>query len=186
MTRLFIALSIDDQVRSFLRPVYDHLCKFDFMLKVVPPENYHITLKFLGNCDDNLTAETEKAFLDVKIKKDKIPFNLSGIGAFPNIKKANVIWTGLKTDIKKLELLYNSIEMFTSGLGFKEENRQFQPHLTLARTRKGRRITDDLYKFIKDNNSVYFGNSFFHKIVLYSSKITPQGPIYTERKSIDL
>ena len=62
MIRLFIALPIEDDALPLLRGVHAAIGNRGSLLKIVPPENYHITLKFLGNCDDDLARRIESAF----------------------------------------------------------------------------------------------------------------------------
>jgi len=81
MTRLFIGLPIDDTLRTALRPVYELLSGHDHLLKAVPPENYHITVKFLGECEGNVANAIESTFLEIPAPEAEIPFTLSGLGA---------------------------------------------------------------------------------------------------------
>ena len=60
------------------------------------------------------------------------------------------------------------------------------PHLTLARVKSGRKISGDLLKFVEKNRNMRFGESAFRRLSLFSSKLTPDGPVYTELKAIHL
>ncbi|MCU0844571.1 MAG: RNA 2',3'-cyclic phosphodiesterase [Spirochaetes bacterium] len=184
MTRLFIGLPIDAQMRLALRPAHDALSGHDHILKTVPPENYHITVKFLGECDGNVANAIESTFLEIAVPDVDIPFTLSGMGAFPDMKKPTVIWAGLLAEPGPMSLLFKNVERFASNFRFREEKRQFSPHLTLARLRSGRKITGDLLKFIENNSKTLYGESSFTRLALYSSKLTPEGANYTEIKSI--
>ncbi len=184
MTRLFIGLPIDARMRLALRPAYDALSGHDHILKPVPPENYHITVKFLGECDGNVANAIESTFLEIPVPEGDIPFTLSGMGAFPDLKKPTVIWAGLRPEADLMGQLFKNVERFASNFRFKEEKRQFTPHLTLARLKNGRKITGELLKFIEKNAETFYGDSFFTRLVLYSSKLTLDGASYTELKSI--
>ncbi len=95
-----------------------------------------------------------------------IPFTLSGMGAFPDLKKPTVIWAGLRPEADLMGQLFKNVERFASNFRFKEEKRQFTPHLTLARLKNGRKITGDLLKFIEKNAETFYGDSFFTRLVL--------------------
>ncbi|HSV97351.1 MAG TPA: RNA 2',3'-cyclic phosphodiesterase [Spirochaetota bacterium] len=183
MTRLFIGLPIDAQMRTALRPAYEFLSGHDHVLKAAPPENYHITVKFLGECDGNVANAIESTFLEIPVPTVDIPFTLSGMGAFPDMKKPTVIWAGLRAEAELMGQLLKNVERFASNFRFRHEKRQFTPHLTLARLRSGRKITGDLLKFIEKNTDTLYGESLFTRLSLYSSRLTPDGAVYTELKS---
>ena len=82
MTRLFIGLPFQKDVITLLNTTFDYLCKYKPVLKVVPPQNYHITLKFLGNCDDNLANTIENQFTEIPVTKGEILFSKSITSGF--------------------------------------------------------------------------------------------------------
>lgn len=180
MKRLFIALTLEDDALPPLRGIHAAIGSWESLLKMVPPENYHLTLKFLGNCDDDLARKIESGFGSLTIASGMIPFTLRGIGTFPNIKRASVIWCGLKTDRDAVQAVCGEIERFASAFGFKEEKRDFVPHLTLARVRKGRKLSGEIAGYIEKNRETVFGESSLRRVALFSSQLTPQGPVYTE------
>ncbi len=184
MTRLFIALPIDGGIRDALQPSYEFLCGYENFLKPVAPANYHITVKFLGECEGNVATAIESTFLEITAPSGEIEFTLAGIGAFPDVKKPNVIWAGLRTDAAKMAIIHKNVEKFTANFRFREEKREFTPHLTIARMKNGRKVAGDLLKFMEKNRDTEFGASSFKRLTLYSSRLTPQGPVYTELKSI--
>ena len=74
-TRLFIALPVDDDAISSLQNADNELEKENSILKVVSPKNYHITLKFFGNCEEQLSQSIEKTFSEISVHSGEIPFN---------------------------------------------------------------------------------------------------------------
>jgi 2'-5' RNA ligase len=184
MTRLFIALPIGGEIRSALQPVHAYLLGYEGLIKTVAPENYHITVKFLGECEGNTAKAIESTFPEIAAPQGEIPFTLKGLGAFPDIRKPSVLWTGLITDSEKISLLHKNVARFAANFKFKEEKREYSPHLTIARVRSGRKITGDLLKFLEKNRETSYGESSFKRLSLFASKLTPEGPVYTELKSI--
>lgn len=184
MTRLFIGLPIDDALRATLRPIYEFLSGNAHLLKAVPPENYHVTIKFLGECDGNVANAIESTFFEIPVPESEISYTLSGMGAFPDIRKPTVIWAGLNADSDVMTRLYKNVERFTANFRFKEEKRAFVPHLTLARLKSGRRITGDLLKYMEKNRDTVYGESAFTGLTLYSSRLTPDGAVHTALKTI--
>jgi RNA 2',3'-cyclic 3'-phosphodiesterase len=184
--RLFIALKPGGGVADMLKVPYGELIKKGTNLKVVPPDNYHITLKFFGNCADDLAASIESGFRGRSPEPAAgLPFKLTGLGAFPDIKKANVIWCGMDAG-EEAGRIYGFYDDFGTKFGFAREKRAFRPHLTLARVRMGAGIPPELADYISGNRDTVFGESSFSGIILYSSTLTPKGPLYSEVHSIKL
>ncbi|MBN2041527.1 MAG: RNA 2',3'-cyclic phosphodiesterase [Spirochaetes bacterium] len=194
MPRLFIALPFDEaefKEEGYTEPgtlqhAHTYLKKFNKELKVVTPENFHITLKFFGECNDKTAGKIMDNFQNIKALKRKLTYSLAGVGVFPNLKKADVIWAGLKTDESVITKLLNDIDFFASDLGFKKEKRKFVPHLTLARVRKGMSLNESLRQYIVENKETFYCESTFKNIVLFESKLNQDGAIYTELQSIPL
>lgn len=186
MIRLFIALPIEDDALPLLRRVHAAIGSWGSLLKVVPPENYHITLKFLGNCDDDIARRIESAFGGLHVGSGEIAFTLRGLGTFPNIKRASVLWCGLETDREAVRAVYGEIQRFASAFGFEEERRNFVPHLTLARVRRGGKLSGEIAGYIEGNRETVFGESSLRRVVLISSQLTPQGPVYSEMVNLNL
>ena len=184
MPRLFIALPIEPDVKKNLAGINEFLSDHRQSLKITGPENYHLTVKFLGACADDLAGKIENSFSGIDYPRNEIPFTARGIGVFPNLKMPAVIWAGLRMSGETLNRLYLQIEDFASALGFEKEKREFSPHLTLARVRKEKKVSDELKNYIINNKETPLGESSFKRLVLYSSNLTPEGPVYTEVKSV--
>ena len=128
--RLFIALPVDDRaVKEFIGSIYSDLDKYRSILKTVSQDNLHITMKFLGEVDEEKTAKITEAIRSLETSGN-IEYTLKGIGCFPSITAPSVIWSGIDCDIKKMSGLFSQIEEFCSSLGFNKETRSFTPHLS--------------------------------------------------------
>ncbi len=121
-----------------LQPVYATLSQYSDVLKVVEPSLYHLTLKFIGECEGNVARAIESEFATLRFTTPPLPYVVKSIGMFPNSKNPSVIWTAIETDQKSINELVTCIQNFVKTYGIKEEERPFVPHLTLARIRKGR------------------------------------------------
>jgi 2'-5' RNA ligase len=142
------------------------------------PQGNHITLKFFGNIDQddvkNICAIMKKQVASVPT----LSLNVEKIGAFPDARRPRVLWLGTTGDIDKLAALQTQVERDFEGIGFPCENRPFHAHLTLGRIKIPQEITG--IKEAMDKYKDFAAGGFNCKeLVLFQSKFTPQGAVYT-------
>ena len=105
-------------------------------LRWVPAERWHLTVRFIGEQPLAAVADIGRA-LDVAVGgHSEAPLVLGEVGAFPNFRRARVVWLGIAPD-PRLELLHHDIESACVALGMDPEGRPFRPHLALARVPTG-------------------------------------------------
>ncbi|MCX7678762.1 MAG: RNA 2',3'-cyclic phosphodiesterase [Spirochaetes bacterium] len=184
--RLFVALNITEEIRKTLQSMHDSLMLHSTLLKVIPPRDYHVTVKFLGECRAGLAENIKKKFHEVFTPSaDKsFGFTLKGMGVFPDIQRATVIWCGIQPDDAIIFHIYEKVEKFFQNFGFQREERPFFPHLTLARVRKGMKLTSPVRQMLEENENTVFAQSKFISLALYSSHLTPYGPQYKIEEEI--
>jgi 2'-5' RNA ligase len=148
-------------------------------VKLVKPQNIHITIRFLGNITP---ATAEKIFEEMK-KTQFSPFNvqIKGLGAFPNLNYPRVVWAGITTGAEQLKSIFSQMEPRLQGLGFTPDSKGFSPHLTIARIRSGRN-KQQLSETINENAGYEFGTVHAKCLRLKKSDLTPRGPIYSTLK----
>ena len=108
----------------------------------VRPEGIHLTLKFLGNVYSDKVDPILQAMARAVEGCRPFELGLAGLGAFPNVQKARVIWVGVQGALGSLLPLQARVEGEMAPLGFPPESRPFSPHLTLGRVRQGSRPPD--------------------------------------------
>lgn len=133
--RLFTGLSLTPEVRDYVSGVVVELSREVPDVRWVPTENFHVTLKFLGVCDEDqvedLVAAMRKASRHLPLE-----LTIGGVGAFPSSGSARVIWVGA-TDLEdRVEKVYNVLEKGAEKCGFPREKRRYTPHITVGRSRK--------------------------------------------------
>ncbi|MDH5745715.1 MAG: RNA 2',3'-cyclic phosphodiesterase [Candidatus Bathyarchaeota archaeon] len=178
--RSFIAFDIDsDSILKKITGVQNLLIKTGAGLKLVKPENIHITVRFLGNITPNMV---EKIFEGMK-KVQFIPFDVKihGIGAFPHLRYPRVLWTGITEGADQLRNIFDQLEPCLRGLGFAPDTRGFSPHLTIARVKSGRNKAE-LVKCVTENANCELGIVKAECLRLKRSDLTPRGPIYSTLK----
>lgn len=132
--RLFIAINLPHDVRSEVIAAASTLRDAVPELPWIREERLHLTLKFLGEVSDGRVAELSAAVAAVAGQHREFVMALGGIGAFPNFRRARVVWMGIEQEAR-LELLHHDVELACESLGFELEGRPFRPHLTLARVK---------------------------------------------------
>jgi 2'-5' RNA ligase len=157
-------------------------------IKWVDPDIMHLTLKFLGNVDTALTVEITAALRKACLGIGPFPIELDKLGVFPNARRVQVVWVGLKGEVEKLGRLQQNIDAVLAPLGFKAENRPFTPHLTLARVREEatpeeRQALGQLVTVTVPQSGGSFKVDAVH---LMRSQLTRNGPIYTRIDSAAL
>lgn len=100
----------------------------------IDPDNYHITLRFVGDISDTQASHFADALSEVGF--DSFELEVSGLGSFGG-NKPRALWAGMKPS-PSLQLLQRSIERAARLAGLPPETRNFTPHVTLARLRNAR------------------------------------------------
>jgi 2'-5' RNA ligase len=134
---LFVAVPLPDEARMALA---DRLQLETLPGKVVSPENWHITLRFLGRTDD-VGYERFLAALDQAILGPEFEIGLGEMGAFPRPRSAAVTWLAVAKGQDRLEELAAEAEESAQAAGFAPEERPFRAHLTLSRVRPPEDVT---------------------------------------------
>ena len=171
--RLFIALNIPEEIKEKFALVTKRLKYRTKKISWVKEENFHITLKFLGEVkEERLPAISEAASRCVK---EAVPFKVlfSGLGAFPDTNNPRIIWAGVKDGAAELSSIAASIEESFEKLGFAKEKRPFSSHLTLGRVRSSRAAG-----IPPEELGGEFGSFTAEKIDLMQSMLEPSVPEY--------
>lgn len=172
--RAFLAIEISEEAKHELIKIQKQLP--DAKLKLVEPENLHLTLNFFGEIDDKKANKIKELLSEIKFQKFK--GHLGKIGFFPNEKFIRVVWVSLEPNgrVKELHKEINKV------LNIKEED--FESHITLARI-KFIKNKEEFVKEVKKINvkTVEFDVDSF---VLKKSTLTEKGPIYGTIKEFRL
>lgn len=173
-------ISVDIGALPGIVKVLDDLKNMDADLKLVEPENVHLTLKFLGDTDEKIVDEI--AGVMEKSVNDVPPFRIkfSGVGVFPSMDYMRVVWIGVE-NAEKLGIISERLENDLSNLGFKREKRKFSPHVTIGRV-KSTRNKGVLQNFLNENTEKDFGELDVKSIRLKKSVLTSKGLEYSTVK----
>jgi len=151
-------------------------------VKLVEPENIHLTIKFLGDTDESLIEKIDEIMNDSVKEIDSFEIQLKGAGAFPNERYIKVIWIGIE-NWENIGKIAGKIDDKMFALGFDKEKRKFSAHLTIARV-KSVKNKEKLIQIIDKYRNIEFANIKVDSIKLKKSDLTPKGPIYTTLKEV--
>jgi 2'-5' RNA ligase len=182
MIRAFIAFEIDNYlVLKRLSEIQKTLINTGADLKPIEPQNIHVTMRFLGD----ISPTSVDAIYEEMKKIAFQPFNieLKGLGAFPTLKYARVVWVGIQKGAQELKSVFDQLEPCLQTLGFRPDPKGFNPHLTIARIKSGRNKAE-LAKCIEEMVNYECGIIRAEYLRLKKSVLTPKGPIYSTLKEV--
>ncbi len=170
MLRLFVAIDIPPPIVEQIH----NICYGIKDVRWVEEGQIHLTLRFIGNCDNSL-------FNDIRIALDKIRlpvFSLApeGVGYFPPRGKPKVLWVGIKHS-PELHKLNNAVEKSLRDTGIKEEQKKFHPHITVARLKTGA-ASSAIIPFLSRNNLFKTSSFSVNEFHLYSSTLSREGAVH--------
>jgi 2'-5' RNA ligase len=182
--RLFAALEVPEAVRENLAAVRKNFSSVGPTMRWVPPENFHVTLKFIGGVPGEKLQPIIEALRSVRADKP-VQVKFSGLGGLP----AGVYWAAIESSVA-LKTLAAQIDQSLRPLGIVGENRPFHPHVTLARF-KDRKILKKIDELIHKNGTddhgqnlkCDFGSLIATEFHLMESKTLPTGPVYSKVQS---
>lgn len=151
----------------------------------VAPENFHVTVKFLGNVDEARVQSVIDALHTAARRHAPLDLEIGGLGAFPSATRARVLWAGLIVGAAPLGAVAASVDDELAPLGFPREDRPFSPHITLARVREPRRAPE-LAEALGAASGRRFGHVAVSDIALMRSDLSPRGARYTTLASVAL
>jgi RNA 2',3'-cyclic 3'-phosphodiesterase len=147
----------------------------------VPPENYHVTLRFIGEVPPHRAEEIDMAL--AAIRGRGCDLTLAGVGTFSKGGRATTLWVGVERN-PRLEHLQNKIETALQRAGLEPERRRFQPHLTLARLDNTPELK--LAGFVQAHNLFRAEPMAVEHFTLFSSQLGKEQAVYTAEVEYEL
>ena len=177
MIRTFIAVELPEKFMPEIERIGSQI-KIPGV-KLVEPGLVHITLKFLGDINEDKVEHIASALSEIQCKSFEA--KIKGIGVFPKPSYVRVVWLGAYGDFDRL---HREVERVLSPFRFEKEG-DFTPHATLARVKQPVNRTE-LMERITNIEDTDLGTFSVSSIFLKKSTLTPHGPIYETMKEIKL
>ena len=181
--RVFIAVSLPEELKAELGEISSSLSVQIPGVRWVPPENLHLTLKFLGDVEEAIIPDIQAILNQITPRYLPIICKFTGLGVFPSPRRPKVIWLGVTEGSDQLSGLAEDLSGESTRLGFKSEKRGYTPHLTLGRIKTGSGIAQ-LRKLLREEKEkpVRSGDSTrllkINMLLLQKSILTSKGAIY--------
>lgn len=186
--RVFIAVEIPLQVREAVcRAMASFKKEIGPVVRWVPLENMHLTLKFMGEVSQG-NVEMLCQMLRAEAERFQcFDLHLSGLGSFPNPKRPRVIYIGVQAP-PVLESLQRGIESASRRLGYESEERAFSPHLTIGRVKQNATGAEQqsIRHLLEETRIDLLGSARVDSVHLYKSDLKPTGSVYTRLYSAPL
>jgi 2'-5' RNA ligase len=186
--RTFIAVNLDQEIKRALSQFVAELNSRSPErrgIRWVRPEGMHLTLKFLGEIDEEKVPRIESLLKEISEKHGPFPLKIKGAGYFPpKSRTPRVLWVATE-EVEDLKKLQSEIEEKMESLGFPRERRTFHPHLTLGRVKTVSNIKDTL-DFLEKNRDRNFGEMVAKKITFFRSVLQPTGAEYSVLSEFEL
>ena len=177
MIRTFWAIDLPRETKNVLSALQAGLRTKMPAASWPPPENFHLTLAFLGNIQEASLHEVLEAGRRVALAHSPFTLSSSGLGAFPDPKRARILWLGLEANASVANLA-RDLQGAMGQLGLVLDEKPFIPHLTLARFRHPAAIHLEPSKLAVSVD--------VKELVLFESRVGPKGSIYTALGSFPL
>lgn len=175
MFRLFVGVEIPSSLREKICEIYSDFpeCR----LKPVECEKLHITLKFMGDVEEEKIHSIVNILSTISFE----PFDvgLEGVGVFPDPRYPKVLWVGVKDKTNKLHELADRVDSSLNDLA-QDKTDRFSPHITISRVKEN---CDKIKPFLEKYKDTSFGKFTVENFHLIRSRLTKQGSIYYKMHS---
>ena len=189
LLRAFIALEIPASIQESIQQQTAGLRNVasSSLVRWVPAENLHLTLKFLGD-----VSSTSLQFVTQMLSREASQYpgfsmQVGGLGAFPSARRARVLWNGIRAP-ETLSALQRSLDSAATRLGYPPEDRPFSPHLTIGRVKQTAAPTDlqRIQAALEAASVGPLGKADVSAVHLIKSDLKPTGSVYTRLFSAPL
>ena len=177
--RSFLAFELPEQIKTILYRVSADMRQTPLDIKWVRVENIHLTVIFIGNIEMGLIDDMGDILKGACDSCPPLAISLKSVGVFSSRRNPKVLWIGLDGDIERMSVFKNRLQEGLRPFGIKEEQRDFSPHLTLGRFKKGAKLGVQLDDILLKYGGLQSPRVMLNELVLFRSELTPKGSIYS-------
>ncbi len=165
--RLFTAIDLPDSIVDQL----ESICCGVPAARWLPPEQLHLTLRFIGEVDGAMVQDIREALAE--IQGSEFSLQISGVGCFPSTKQPRILWAGVRPNHELLHFQKKLESHLVRTAGLAPDQRKYHPHITLARLKGSpdHRVARFLEEYALLECNPFSVTGF----ALYSSQLSPKG-----------
>lgn len=165
--RLFFAIPLPDETKRALTALRADLGK----ARWVPPEQLHLTLRFLGELDEARAA----TLASVAICEPRFSARARGVGTFGPARRPRVLWTAIEP-ADGARAIASALDACAETIGVPPEARPFRPHVTLARFKEAN--ADRVRRFLAEHAAFASDPFEVREVILYRSTLDHRGAVH--------
>lgn len=173
--RLFTALEFSPDVHAEIVRVQKELKALVQVRRWQSMRQAHLTVDFLGETPESMLEPLEAMFTRVCAETAPFELELAGLGGFPNLHRAKVLWIGVGGERDRLVEFETRMREGLVGLGMQPEDRAYKPHITLAREPHRSPELDELPSRV----TVAPLRWRVDEMVFFKSELRPEGAVHT-------
>jgi RNA 2',3'-cyclic 3'-phosphodiesterase len=174
--RLFVAVDLSDSMRQLLAGLDPDIRG----VRWTELDQMHLTLGFFGDVPEDIELKLPEKLSAIGF--GAFFLHVNGVGAFSSKGAPNIIWIGVGKAHPHLFQIHKRVQEAALAVGIEPELRPWHPHITIARCRDV--STQELRKFLQSNAEFDVGMIRVDAFHLYSSRLTPDGPIHTREVTV--
>lgn len=174
--RLFVAIDLPNSTRQLLTDLDPHIRG----VRWTEPDQMHLTLGFFGDVPEDVELNLREKLTAIEFGAFFLP--VEGIGSFSSRGAPKIIWIGVGKAHPHLFQIHKRVQEAALAAGIDPELRPWHPHITIARCSDV--SAQSLRKFLQSNAEFDAGMIRVDTFCLYSSKLTPAGPIHTRELTV--
>ena len=174
--RSFVAIDLPNSTRELLAGLDPRIRG----VRWTEPDQMHLTLGFFGDVQEDVELKLREKLSAIEFGAFVLPVN--GVGSFSSKGAPKIIWIGVGKAHPHLFQIHKRVQEAALAVGIEPELRPWHPHITIARCRDV--STQTLRKFLQANAEFDAGMIRVEEFYLYSSKLTPAGPIHTRELTV--
>lgn len=176
--RSFLAVNLELETVKKIAKVQGALiekaAQMDAAVNWVPPQNMHVTIRFLGNITEPMIGVIKDTLEPVTRKTPPIEIHSRGLGVFPDAENPKVLWAGVD-DSEGLTTLHNEVCRLLNDTGFQKKDQPFKSHATIGRVKEA---TGEQVAALLEDTETTFGVSVLKNLLCYSSELSDRGADY--------
>lgn len=177
--RCFIAILLPDGIKDYAEACRNHLSRARLPVKWVARDNYHLTVKFLGDLEEDKINDVKRVLIKCTRETGAFTLHAENLGCFPRWQRPRILWLGIGGQTEPAIDLIQRVDRALAKRGFKKEDHQL--HLTLGRIRQGQELASGELLAGCSQETLNPGRSASFDVdalYLMESQLGPKGPTY--------